>query len=124
MLFRVIEIVSFRIVERRRDDITSARPFAEINDTATLAAKRKRRVGGQNNFSARRTPQARNVFLWHYSLDDARHQIIFVRFGDLAAIELAFPYVFVFAKIVYIHRTVNFRRMHCGTTFPKQVGLG
>jgi hypothetical protein len=55
MFVRIVKVIELRVVHRSRDDIPSARPLSQIDDTATLTAERKIRIGGQYDLSAGRT---------------------------------------------------------------------
>jgi len=52
MAFRIAGIVSLGIVERSGDNVSAARPFAQVNGAATQAAKRELRIGGDYDLLA------------------------------------------------------------------------
>ena len=122
---RVTNVVDLGIVHRSGDHIASTRPLAEIDQPATLATERELRIGAQDDLAAIGTSQRNCVFLGHmFWLDADRsrlhnpcHQIVIVRFHDLAAVELAFASVMV-AKVVDVHCPVDFRGVHCGSALP------
>jgi len=61
---------------------------------------------------------------WHSRTSNKlRHQIVLVRFGDLAAMELALANVLAIAKVVDVDRAVDFGRVHLGAAFPEQIGF-
>jgi hypothetical protein len=75
------------IKDRRADAVCAAGPFAKIDQAATIAAERKMLVGAQNDRLACWTAQAQS-FLAGHTLNDACHQIVVVRLGDLTVIKL------------------------------------
>lgn len=68
-LLEVLE--HFGIENGRADAIASARPFAEIDQAATIAAEREVLVRAQHDRLARGATQADN-FLFRHTSDDAR----------------------------------------------------
>src|SRR5271165_50945 len=64
MIVGVAGIVGLRIVERTRNHITAARPLAEVNQAAALAAERELGNAAENNPPADGTSQAGNTLLF------------------------------------------------------------
>jgi hypothetical protein len=54
-------------------------------------------------------------------LDDLRHQIVIVGFGDLAAIELAGLGIKIFGEVVHENLAVDFRSMHRSAAFEQEL---
>lgn len=57
------------------------------------------------------------------TLEQSRYHIVLMRFGDFAAIVLAFANVFVLAEVIDVNGAVDFGSVHCGATLPQKVGL-
>ena len=55
--------------------------------------------------------------------DDARDQVVVVRFGDLGAIELSGFEFLEIAEVVDVDLAVDFRGVELGAAFPKHGGL-
>ncbi len=51
-LIRIVGIVGLRIVQRSRDYVAAACPFAQIDEPATLATERELKIAGQHDLSA------------------------------------------------------------------------
>src|SRR5215469_9244025 len=72
MAFRIAGIVGLRIVQRRGDDVSAARPLAEVNGAATLAAEGEVRIAGEDEFFAGGTPEAARALLLYHRLPTER----------------------------------------------------
>jgi hypothetical protein len=106
-----------RIQNRRADAVASACPFAQVDQSATIAAERKLLVRTKYDCSAGWTTQTEILFSSH-TLQDARYQIIVVRFSNFTAIELAGSKGLAISKVVDEDFAVDFRCMHRRSPFP------
>jgi len=66
VLIGVVDIVGLWIVQRRGDNIRAAGPLAEVNQSASVAAKRKLGIAGDYDLLACGASQADNAFLRHH----------------------------------------------------------
>ena len=126
----------------------AAGPFAEIDQTAAIAAKREIRLCRFGRFLTDRATELNETIARHnqfagssssfevtrllaggtnsqqiQALNDFRHQIIVVRCSNAAAIEFTFFRFFSFGVIVYEHFAVDLRRVHRRTALKQQVGF-
>jgi hypothetical protein len=128
------EIFFLPILQRRRNHIRTAGPFAQVDRAAALAAERKLRVGILHPTFTNRTTQFDRPFARHKRNEETSdqplatsdyfsHQIILMRVHDLAAIKLTRLRVHPVGDFVHEDFAVNFRRVHCGPAFQEQVCL-
>lgn len=114
----------FRVVDWRGDHITTAGPLAQIDQPAAVTTEGKKLTPGQHQCAARGAAQGASFLLGHTELDDTkligdpRHQIIVVRFRDLATVKFPRREFRAVAKIVDEQLAVNLRRVHLRPAFP------
>jgi hypothetical protein len=107
----------------RTDSVSAARPFAQINQAATIATKRELLIRTQHNVLARGTTQAECLLACHTELDDTRDQIVVVRFRNFTFVELTACEFIVSSEVVDEDLAVDLRSVQRGTSFPKKVRL-
>ena len=130
-------ILFYRVVDvsnRGRDHVRSAGPFSQIDASAAFAAEREVGATGFNRFLASRTRNARALAPhgWHdrtetsngaSELDDTGDQVVVVRLGDAAAIELAFFWRLAIGIVVDEDFAVDFGRVHRGASLEQEIGF-
>lgn len=144
LFFRIfrhaISDLLFSIGHGRRDYVRPARPLAQIDGAAAITAERKFGVAALHHFLADGAAKfqiglARHSEIFQIPalpkrlssrakrLQNSSHQVIVMRFGNLAAIKLARRKLFVFRKIVHEYLPVDFRSMHRGAAFHEKIRL-
>jgi hypothetical protein len=67
-LFSVLGFATgFRIIHRRRDDVMSAGPFAEVDDTAAIAAEREFCVGAEDDLATGGATKGGRRFIFRHN---------------------------------------------------------
>jgi len=112
-----------RIGDGCGDPVAFAGPFSQVDQAAAIAAKRKVFTAGQHQAAAGGATKRNGFLVRHPHLDDSRHQIVVVRFGDFAAVEAARNQLFVRAKVVDEQLAVDLRGMPRRTAFPEKIGF-
>ena len=118
-----------RIVDLGGDHVSAAGPLAQVDSAAAVAAEGEVFLRPQHKRAADRTAKREQLFLRHTKLDDAglandaRYQIVVVRFTNLTAIESARHKFLVIAKIIDKKFAVDFRSVHFRAAFPEKIGF-
>lgn len=68
-------------------------------------------------------PASGGIRISEQKLKQSRYHIVVVRFGDLAAVELALADILAITEIVDIDHAINLRRVHGGPSLPQQIRL-